>query len=341
MSSCPYCGASPGDLAPSSDQPVLLACPQCLNPYIQKGHGTKSGADVIPAFPDLRKAAPDGSMGRELLKALPEAIEALPVFPEISQRVLQLTRDPNSSMTDLADCISKDPVLAMKVLRMANSALYGGLQEVKDLKTACARLGMKSVANAVQAIASGNLYATQHPAFREHMRDLWRHAVATAHCANEIATMLAEPRSDMLFVAGLIHEVGRVLVLDIVGKQYRGVLATLHDAPALLDDLFASYSSLVGLHVVQKWGLPPDFAVTTFFHAHPEWITEDAWRSPTAVISLGEAVAAMSGFAIGGAPTSLLGHPATKFLGLTDIKLAMLRADLEEKLAPLLEVAGP
>jgi hypothetical protein len=74
---------------------------------------------------------------------------------------------------------------------------------------------------------------------------------------------------------------------------------------------------------------------------HPEWISEESWRTPTAIVGLAEAVAEVSGFSIGEAPASLLGHPATKFLGLTDIKLAMLRADLEEKLAPLLEVAGP
>lgn len=334
---CPFCNQESAAQANEG----LTVCTACMNPFViaTQGHSAKA---IAPAgAQDIRVIAKPGSIGGEILKALSESLEELPVLPEISQRVMKKLRDPEMSMADLAEIIRQDQAIAIKILNIANSAMFGGLQEIKDLNAACARLGTRTIANAVQAVANGNLYITGNQVFRERMQQLWRHALATAHCSYEIANVLAEPRSDELFVAGLIHDIGRAVLLDVVANQYRGVLADLRNSPELLDEVFESYSPLVGLHVVIKWDLPPEFRMTTFFLRNAQNVPNEPARVLTHIVALGEAVAETSGYGLGMNITSVLGLPAARALGMTDMKLAMVRADLDDKLAALLEISGP
>ena len=336
MITCPMCSA-PNE---ASNHAGLSVCPACANPYIVAIQGQTATASVPDGARDIREIAQPGSIGGELLKALPRALEELPVLPEISQRIMTMLRDPEVSMQDLSDLIRQDQVIAIRILQLANSAMYGGLQEIKDLSAACARLGMRMVANAVQTVANGNLYITGNEAFRDRMKQLWRHAVATAHCAYEIACVLAEPRADELFVAGLIHDVGRVVLLDIVANQYRGALANLRSAPDLLEEVFNGYSPLAGLHAAIKWNLPPEFRMTTYFLHDPDAVPDEPTRVLTNIVALAEAVAESSGFGIGTTAPSVLSLPCARALGMTDMKLAMVRTDLDEKLAALIEIGS-
>ena len=337
MSVCPYCSETATLRASGGSDILLVACPKCMNPYVLEGESTST----VPGVSDIRLLAREGSIGEKLLRSTPKAIQELPVLPEISTRIMQLLRDPESALKDIAGAIRQDQAIAVKILQLANSALYGGLSTISNLDAACARLGTRTVANAVQAVANGNLYVTGHKEFRELMRRYWVHAVATAHCANHIATVIAEPRGDALFVAGLIHDVGAVVLLDIIASTRRGVLGELHDSPELVNEVLASYSHLVGLHVVHHWRLPPLFAVTTYFHRSPDLVPSDDQRIAAHVVCLSEAVAGASGFSVGSGSASLVTHPSTKYLGLSDIKLAVMRADLEDAIKPILAIAGP
>jgi HD-like signal output (HDOD) protein len=289
---------------------------------------------------DLRQTAAAGTIGGELLAALPKAIESLPILPEVSTRIMELLRSADTSMSDIADTVRQDQAIAIKVLQLANSAVYGGLTRISDLTAACARLGSRTIANAVQTVANGNLYITGNPAYKDRMRGFWIHAVATAHGASELAKMTASPRPDALFVAGLIHDIGNVVLLDIVSSRRRGVLAELHSSPDLLSEVLHSYGPIAGLHVVLLWKLPPEFALTTYYHRTPESVPDAGTRTMAHIVCLAEAIADASGFSVTGASTNLLSHPSTKYLGLSDIKLATLRADLDDAIKPLLEISA-
>ena len=337
MMNCPYCnhesGAQPND--------GLTVCVACMNPFVITMHGHSAKTTAPAGAQDIREMAKPGSIGGEIIKALPKSLSELPVLPEISQRVMKELREPEMSMQDLAEIIRQDQAIAIKILQLANSAMYGGLQEIRDLNAACARLGTRTIANAVQAVANGNLYITGNQTFREHMQQLWRHALASAHCSYEIANVLAEPRADELFVAGLIHDIGRAVLLDVVANQYRGVLADLRNSPDLLEEVFESYSPLVGLNVVIKWNLPPEFRMTTYFLRNAHNVPSEPARVLTNIVALGEAVAETSGYGLGMNITSLLGMPAARALGMTDMKLAIVRTELDDKLAALLEISSP
>jgi HD-like signal output (HDOD) protein len=296
---------------------------------------------ALAGVADIRVVAQPGSIGGEILAHMDKAVDNLPVLPEIAQRVMDLVKSPESSARQLAAIISEDAVIALKILKVANSALYGGLTEIRDMTSACSRLGMKTISNIVQTVVNGNLYVTGNKQFRDMMRALWRHNVATAHCADEIAKMLAEPRSDELFIAGLIHDIGKVCLLEIISDAYSGNIGKLREAPELLQEVLENYHSLVGLSVIEHWGLSNEFSVTTYCHLDPATTPFEELTPMVHMVALASRIAHMSGFGFGTEDdTSLISHPSAAFLGLNDIRLATLRVDLLERLEPLLGALG-
>ena len=340
MTNCPFCAKALSIMVKPVQRPILSVCHACMNPLVLHYDGAAWNALGPKGVQDIRAVAQAGSIGEELMQIIPRAIENLPILPEIARRIMTMIRDPEISLQDLIDLINQDQVVALKILKLANSPVYGGLTEIKDLRSACARLGTRVIANTVQAIANGRLYTAKNPLYAELMTALWGHALASAQCASDLAVMTAEPCADTLFVAGLIHDVGKVLLLDVVTNQNSPTMRTLRETPELLDEVLGGYHALIGLHIVQRWNLPPEFGVTTFCHDHFSAVPDDSWLSQVHIVALASAVANGAGFGAPEEGASLLSHPSTKFLGITDIRLASLRIDLEDKVKPLLDITG-
>lgn len=333
---CPHCAAEmPQALGAAA---ALAACVACHNPVLLPAAGPGAAAQPLAGGGDLRQVAPPGSIGAALLDALPAVIERMPVLPEISQKVMLTIRDPDSSMGDLAALIREDQVMAMAVMRHANSAIYGGIQEITDLTAACARLGMGTVANIVQAVAANNLFISGNPQLRTLMRRLWRHSVATAHCATVIARAISEPRGETAFLAGLVHDVGKIALLEIVSGSYAGAQAELRKSATLLREYLDSFHPIMGLHTVQAWKLPAEFLATTYFHHNPDQCPVDDALARAHIVALANVVAQVEGHGLFEAPEVVLAaHASARYLGLTDIKLASLRVDLEDTLEALFQ----
>ena len=336
---CPYCSEEVRAPVAAGEESILAGCSGCFNPFeISRSDGT-SRTKILSGTGDVREIAMEGSIGGEVMRCLPGVLDDLPVLPEISQRVMALTSNPNVSMTELAGFIREDQVIAATVLKAANSAVYGGLQRIAELDAACTRLGMRTIANIVQTAANGRLFQTNDPNLLDMMKRLWRHSVVTAYCANEIAVMLCEPRPDAFYLAGLFHDIGKIALLEIVSGAKGGPVGELRGSPGLLEDVLTNFHCMVGMHVVQKWALPNEFRLTTYFHDRAASVPVESWSRPVHIVSLANLVAKACGFSMKEEEErfSLLGHPSAGYLNMTDIKLANLRVTVEEKFESLLE----
>lgn len=132
---------------------------------------------------------------------------SIPMLPTHSLRVLQLTDDPDVTLTQLAALVSKDPVLAMRVLGLANSAMYGALPPLRSVHDAIVRLGMVTVRNVVIAtsmhamLGSRDVYGGDAERFVEH-------AVGTASLARLVAGARGADEEEA-FLSGLVHDITR------------------------------------------------------------------------------------------------------------------------------------
>jgi putative nucleotidyltransferase with HDIG domain len=342
VSACPFCAEPAPAIAKSLATAQLYACLKCCNPYLIGWREGQAAAYPLEHARDIRQTAPPGSIGAAILERIPEAMDRLPVLPELSQQILAMVRDPDVSMNDLAQVIRKDQVIAMSIMRLANSAMYGGLHEVKDLSGASARLGMRAIANLVQVVVNGGLFEEKNKDLKTFSQRLWRHSIAVANCSSEIAGLIAEPGGETLFLAGLIHDIGKVVAVVIVSNEREGLLAELRGEPKLLNEVFDSFHALLGLHAVQRWNLPAEFRTILYAHHQPELCPVEEWLPMAHTVCLADLVAKVEGYGTDPEPVEafLVNHPSARYLNLSDIKLAALRVDLADKLDAFMEASG-
>lgn len=335
---CPFCEDANELSRAVHPESELTVCAECNNPCLVIQ--TTGGAEAVPlpGWTDIRVTAPAESLGGQLLAGVKNHLDDLPLLPEISRRVMEVVADDDSGMADLADVISEDAILAAKILQVSNSALYGGLSEITGLQNACARLGMKTVANTVHSIAQGKLYQSDDKALQEVLERLWRHSVATAYLCSQIAELVSEDEPDVLYLMGLMHDVGKVALVHVMSASKNGVLGELREKQELFGEITRNFHPLIGLHVMKKWKLPADFSTSVFWHGAPNAASSEHWQRWSHIVSLANVVAHVAGY-----PSeyrkdvALLTHPSAAYFSLTDIKLATLRVDVEEKMDELLE----
>jgi len=193
-----------------------------------------------------------------------------PPLPEVAWKVLELTTDIYVGAGDLASVISIDQTLTTRILRMANSAFFQRLHEVKTLRQASTVLGNRRIRGIVIAASLGGiLYKTMHG------KALWEHAVAVGLVARELSRK-ACPGLDAeeAFVAGLLHDVGKGLFDSQYPEKFANAVALSSFQPdvgsreAELYVLGMDHTE-AGCQVAGFWGLPALLSDVIRFHHEP------------------------------------------------------------------------
>ena len=337
---CPTCQRPLPPETSTARPSRLVGCSYCLNIALVEYGEIGRCATALDGVPPLGQLAPVGSVMEAVLKHLNAALAELPVLPEVPMRVLQMMHDPLTSMTDLAEVIDEDAAISLKVLRISNSALYAGTHQIKDLHVACARLGMRTVANVVHTISQHNVYRTDKPAFRSAMKLLWQHAIASAHSAEAIGAKVAPGKFPAAFIAGLVHDIGKVVLLDILSRRYKGRLGQLTESKELLAKVLHHFHSYAGTHVVQYWKLPPEFTFTTFYADRPENLQEHPYYELSQIVSLASALADSLDYGFSPRVADVYEHPSLGVLGIDASTLGELKERLAEELETTMEIYG-
>ncbi|HEX7381699.1 MAG TPA: GGDEF domain-containing protein [Nevskiaceae bacterium] len=182
----------------------------------------------------------------------------LPTLPAVALRLIHLAEDPGTTIQQFADLIATDPALAGKLVRVANSSLYGLPRTVSSLSQAINLLGM----NATIALALSFSLCRPGTTHCSEMFDAsryWRRSLLTALAASTVAVELQEPQPGDFLLAGLLQDIG-VLVMDVLlGEGY----SALHSARAGHDELLRQERESFGFtHVdagdilLHQWQLP-------------------------------------------------------------------------------------
>lgn len=176
----------------------------------------------------------------------------LPVLPAVANQVIQLTHNPDVTNKELADLLQRDLALASHTMRFANSAAYSPVTKLVSLQQAIARLGMQTIAEiALASTLNAKLFKV--PGYEEHAIEIWRHALATALWCKELARFTRR-NIDTTFLAGLLHSIGRPVILQAVLK----IAEDLNVTPTReqICDLEERFQREVGLKVCQQWQMP-------------------------------------------------------------------------------------
>lgn len=294
--SCPHCNAETMVRMDDRIGMGVGACQQCLNPYVVRNDGRFVMSEPLPGEEPVGQWAPEGSQLRAILDICADNTTALPVMPATPARVLSLINDPLGDLNEIAELITSDASLATRVLRLANSPIFGGRHEFRSVHAACVRLGMRQVGKVVSAAAARDVFRAPSPELQVMMDRQWSHALATALCAEKLAHLVDRSMAPGLFMGGLVHDIGKAVVINLVASYDDPLVARLRDYPALLDKVLQRLHGVVGLHTAMRWDLPAEICIGAYYHRSLENAPHEAWRQFARTISVASELAAEMGY---------------------------------------------
>lgn len=223
--------------------------------------------------------------------------ENLPVLPEVVSAVFRITEDPKCTAVDLERLIEEDSALTAKILRVVNSALYG-VSTVNTTGRAVAVLGTSRVRTLITSIALQNLVAERRQASRFKKLAFWRHSLATATAARMIAKIKDPLHIEELYVAGILHDIGLLLMDKYCPNQLDTVIRCAESegvsiVEAEQKNLPFTHAELGGI-LARRWGLGEFMADAVERHHEPFSLIGS--ETPGAILGVADAIAHRTGF---------------------------------------------
>ncbi len=207
---------------------------------------------------------------KELPSALARA-ENLPSLPAVALEVLRIAQDEDATLDDMASCLSRDPALAAKLLRLANSSLFGVSKEVTTLQRATMLLGMKTVKLMALSFSLIGALPRTGRLGRFDYSEYWRRSLVSAIAARSLAKLVKNPDGDEAFLCGLLIHFGKLVLARCLPREYEEVL-TVCDWPTTAQEeaLLGFNSADVCATLLKTWQLPELIWLTVAYAARPE-----------------------------------------------------------------------
>ncbi len=234
----------------------------------------------LPAVPgDARDAEsrPPGedmkTLGKIDVAKLVAAVSRLHALPGVVERVLSLTSDPDTGARELAECIQSDPAVAAVVLRMANSAMYGSSGKIASVSEAVVRIGFLQTKSLVVGMSVIKNFSKGMKSAGFDRVLFWRHSISVAIIAKLIADSIRMGNSEVAFVAGLLHDIGKLLLDEFVPMEFsQAVMAAIERRVPLIEAeprVLQTSHVEVGPAVLAVWRFPEGVITAVKNHHAP------------------------------------------------------------------------
>lgn len=192
----------------------------------------------------------------------------LPVLPKVIQEIQKVMNQSTANVGTLAHAVEKDAVISVKVISAANSPFYRGTEKIRSVDSAISRLGFKETQTIVNTIANKSLYNTKNSNFKILMEKLWLHSLASAYCSKIIASFLKLGDPEKYFLMGLIHDIGKTLLIKVLGdEQYQTESLGDEDILSAVQDIHTSF----GGAILRRWGFSEDYIRVSLLHEGPHY----------------------------------------------------------------------
>ncbi|HBD09586.1 MAG TPA: hypothetical protein DCZ69_15145 [Syntrophobacteraceae bacterium] len=194
----------------------------------------------------------------------------LPPMPHIARLVVDKVADPKTSAKDLQDIIAQDQALAARVLKMANSAYYGLTRSVTSLTYAISAVGF----NAIKTMVVSSVVRDLFKSFGLTEQLLWEHSIGCAFAARRIAREVRFPKVEECFLAGLLHDIGKVIMYLKLPQQMTEIIQWVYNNPGSSfvegeRGMLGVDHAQVGQLVAKKWNFAEEIEEAIGFHHQP------------------------------------------------------------------------
>ena len=215
-------------------------------------------------------------------------------LPEVALRVNEMVDDPDCSVHALGKVISQDPALTMRLLGIANSPYYGLARKVENIGQALTLLGLQQVRNLVLASAVSSAFE-RIPQELITLKDFWRHSLFCGLVAQALGDR-RDSRFSTLFTAGLLHDVGQLILFHRYPEPMRQVILQQIEGGAPRDMAEAERRFLdtdhcrVGAALARQWRLPERY-IAVIAHHHDAGAAAAEHRAAVALVEIANRIA--------------------------------------------------
>jgi HD-like signal output (HDOD) protein len=239
--------------------------------------------------------------GQTNILSLVNSTIELPTMPEVLLKLNEVMADPESSAEAVAKVVSKDPAVATNMLRIVNSAYYGLPVRVSSVSLAVSVLGFNMTKKIALKAAVFSVFGKKREKIQQFdPAGFWKHAIYAGTAARAIgqqSTQFADSHAEDLYIAGLLHDIGKILMLEKACPRYLAMLrkAAQDKTPETEVELtdFGFTHADVGSVLAIKWFLPEDLAIAIRYHHAPS--RDPFHRSLSSLIHLADHLAWSAG----------------------------------------------
>jgi HD-like signal output (HDOD) protein len=252
-----------------SDRKMILSSVRLAHQYLSKPCDAETLKSTVIRACALRDLLTDGA-----LISLISRIDSLPSLPSLYVDLLEELKSPDASIQKVGEIISKDVAMTAKILHLANSAFFGLGQHVANIHRALNCLGMETVKALVITVQIFSEYSraakTGFP-----LSALWDHSMGTGVFARMIAREENQEPGPVsnIFMAGLLHDVGKLVLTVSLPERYRDVMVLVNEAGKTYyeaeQEVLGTTHSQVGAYLMGLWGLADPIVEAIAFHHAP------------------------------------------------------------------------
>lgn len=259
----------------------FICCADDLLPCLHRHYGTPG----TPATPEQLA----GTMKLATAVTMLRHLEALPALPGTVQRVREMLFDDTGTASELGAVIERDPAIAAKMLKVANSPAYGFAQSIDSVDRAVSLLGLLDTYSIV--VTSAVIDVLRHSQRFDYVR-FWMQATTCAGISRDLAK-ISGVRGSGIVSAGLLHDLGRIALAHIIPDHYALIPQGLNGEELIQaeEDKLGITHTEVGYQLALHWDFPTNLAEAIRFHHSPEFATEDH-RMTVHLIHVADVVAA-------------------------------------------------
>ncbi len=267
-------------------------------------------------------------------------ITRLPTLPAVANRAIALAYDPNVDFKALADEISRDVAITASIIRMSNSSYFSPSRQIRSVQEAIVTLGLKAVKDIIVMAATEGILKIPMESYKIEGNALWEHSLLVAETSARIARIRkTSTPPDVAFTAGILHDIGKVVLVHFFKRIYRYVALDLENNPtARFADLERKYLGYthneIGGKILKQWGVPDELAEAATMQYTPEKATLNPELASIIHIANLIVLQAGVGVDIGGMNMELSRFALTR-LGLTDVDLQAVYGELPEMIETL------
>ncbi|TCK61878.1 HDOD domain-containing protein [Seleniivibrio woodruffii] len=231
----------------------------------------QKGVQALPKPSSVPEARlPKGFVkGAVTAESIVEKEVGLASFPDIYYKIKDVLSNPASSASHMADVVEKDTSLSAKLLKIVNSAFYSFPSRIDSIRRAITIIGTKELGTLAVGISAIEAFKGI-PVELTNMKKFWRHSIACGVFARLLGTHIDEVSTERLFVSGLLHDIGRLVIFRTLPEESAYTLFLAHKLNKSLADI--EYEVLgfdhsdVGALLLEKWKFPTQLVKNVKFH---------------------------------------------------------------------------